>query len=382
MDDNDPDSMLESEYANELPVDDTLPTADNPATAPKPQPEPEPESEPESEGVIATDHRSMLKEEETDEFDKGEEKTAIEQKSIYEDKEKKEHFFSKAHLEASSEFEEQMRKRQEFEQERRQRFITAEKNHSSNSENKASTLSFSQFQELESKNIINNGKTATPQDELARKLNEQIRENTRADLAEDRDIHGTKQTLLTAIAIECGLFLTYIPNRIFVFPKIMQYSLDIISIMLIVLAFVVITITVNSCKDRHIPARHSKLFVGASILPSAALRIGLAALLAYLLSFIPTAGGYIGFAIGIAIGGTIHYTYLGFHKANVSAITSFIVTAACALILIVPDLTSGAANQPVDPTLRLGFAVYAIEIFMTMLIDQTILKIKEWREMK
>lgn len=375
MDDNDPDSMLESEYANELPVDDTLPTADNPTTVPKPQPEPEPKSEPESEGAIAKDHRSMLKEEETDEFDKGEEKTAIEQKSIYEDKEKKEHFFSKAHLEASSEFEEQMRKRQEFEQERRQRFIDAEKKHNG-------SVSFSQFQELESKNIINNGKTAAPQDELARKLNEQIRENTRADLAEDRDIHGTKQTLLTAIAIECGLFLTYIPNRIFVFPKIMKYSLDIISIMLIVLAFVVMTITVNSCKDRHIPARHSKLFIGASILPSAALRIGLAALLAYLLSFIPTAGGYIGFAIGIAIGGTIHYTYLGFHKANVSAITSFIVTAACALMLIVPDLTSGAANQPVDPELRLGIAVYFIEIFMIMLIDQTMLKIKEWREMK
>ena len=375
MDDNDPDSMLENEYANELPVDDTLPTADNPTTVPKPQPEPEPESEPESEGVIAKDHRSMLKEEETDEFDKGEEKTAIEQKSIYEDKEKKEHFFSKAHLEASSEFEEQMRKRQEFEQERRQRFIATEKKHNG-------SVSFSQFQELESKNIIKNGKTATPQDELARKLNEQIRENTRADLAEDRDIHGTKQTLLTAIAIECGLFLSYIPNRIFVFPKIMQYSLNIISIMLIVLAFVVITITVNSCKDRHIPARRSKLFVGASILPSAALRIGLAALLAYLLSFIPTAGGYIGFTIGIAIGGTIHYTYLGFHKANVSAITSFIVTAACALILIVPDLTSGVANQPVDPELRLGIAVYFIEILMIMLIDQTMLKIKEWREMK
>ena len=58
------------------------------------------------------------------------------------------------------------------------------------------------------------------------------------------------------------------------------------------------------------------------------------------------------------------------------------MTAACALILIVPDLTSGVANQPVDPELRLGIAVYFIEILMIMLIDQTMLKIKEWREMK
>jgi hypothetical protein len=378
MDDNDPDSMLETEYSEEPSVSNTLPTDEKS----EPKPEPEPESKP----IIATERRSMLREEETEELDTGEEKTSIEQKSIYEDQTQKEHYFSKAKVEASSEFAEQMKKRQEFERDRRKRFLAAEKNAKKQGKGQVQRngvpLSFTQFQELESKRILEDGRIAKVEDETAKLLNAQIAKNTAADLAAKKDDHDIKPAIITAIGMEIVLALLFIPNRIFIMPKAVAFAIDAIAIMLTALSIIVLTVTMNGVKDHKLTSKYTTLFVGATILPGAIIRMGIAFALAALLQFIPTAGGYIGFTFGVMIGGIIHYSYLGHYRARISEITSFIAAAACAFLMVIPSAIAGTASQPVDPEMKLGIAVYFIEIFIIVLADQMMLKIKEWRESK
>ena len=351
---------------------DTLPTFDDDEKpASKPTPEPEPKS------PTITTHK-MLDDREDDEPDEEEEKASIDRKTVYDDTEKQEHFFSKAKIEASSDFEKEMLKKKELEEEKRaelhEKEIRAKKARllrELKEEQKAGMVDYEKLAliaELESESTKSKveGKTNDLANQLNSAISHNIHNDTTTPSETEKSIHNG---IMGAIAVEIVLFFVFVPNEVFLFPSYIRFALAAISIMLALVSVIVLFVTGNMAENHFMPKNQQKLFFAASIVPGAILRVALGTFIAYLLNFIPVAGNYIGFSLGVAAGAAMHYGFLKRYHIMLGQATSLINSAAAIVCFIVPNLISGTINQPMDQKSQFGYAIYIIEGVFTIVVD-------------
>ena len=348
---------------------DTLPTFDDGKT---PEPEPKPQS------PTITTHRMLEDREDDNPDEEKDEKSSIERKTVYDDAEKQEHFFSKAKLEASSDFEKEMLKKKELEEEKRaelhEKEIRAKKAkllRELKEEQKAGLADYEKLAliaELESESTKSKveGKT----NDLANQLNSAISHNIHNDAVTpsetEKSIHNG---IMGAIAVEIVLFFVFVPNEVFIFPPYIRFALAAISIMLALVSVIVLFVTGNMAENNIMPKKQQKLFFAASIVPGAILRAALGTFIAYLLNFIPVAGNYIGFSLGVAAGASLHYILLKRYHVMLGQGISLINSAAAIVCFIVPNLISGTINQPMDQKAQFGYGIYIIEGMFIIVVD-------------
>ena len=382
MDDKrfDPDDMLANEYP------DTLPTLDDD--------KPEPKKEPEPSTTIAKDHRSMLREEDEakvniDEENDENEQASIEKKSIYEDLTRKEHFFSKAKLEASDDFAKEMEKKKEWEHEQREKFIEEEKRAEKaemvrelkSGQRYGTAFNYEEFEALEGGVDLHGKNTVTLSDDMAMQLRRKITQRgaMKKEEEEAESDERVRKGILSAIATEIVLAFIFIPTQIFILLPIVKFIFIAISVMLAILSIVLISMSGNLAEKHRVPKKQQLLFLCASVLPGAILRVALATGIANLLNGIPVAGAYIGYCVGAAIGGAIHYAYLGHYNITLGPATSIINSVVTVILLIIPNLITGNVEQPMDQKEQFGLAVYLIEGVFVIIVDEIIFALHQNR---
>ena len=359
---------------------DTLPTFDD--------------NESSKSATIST--RTMLKdpeEEATEKVDNDEEKSSIERKTAYDNLAQKEHFFSKATLEVDKEFEQQMLKKKELNEEHRAELMAKELR-----AKKAQLLheievaqregrvtdAEAKFAELERLSELTGGtKRRVQTNDLANELNRKISQSIHED---KKDISETEKSIhkgiLAAIALEIAMVFIFTPNQIFIFPTIVKYVLAIISIVL-ALSSVIFLIIMGNMAEKHVmPKSQNILFLSASILPGAILRAVFGTLLANAFEFIPVAGIYIGYCFGVAIGSFLHYILLRRYHIQLNEATSIINSAVTVALFIIPNLVSGTINQPMDQKSQFGSTIYLIEAVFIVVVDEIIFKLMQLKDQK
>ena len=376
------DKHFDDDYA------DTLPTFDDDE---KPASKPEPEEKPAKAPAITT--HKMLEEREDDkpDKDKGEEKSSIERKTIYDDLAQKEHLFSKAKLEVDSSFEKEMLKKKQLEEEKREELLERERRAKKarllrelKEEQKAGRADYEKLAliaELESESTKSKieGKT----NDLANQLNQEISHNihTHDESASEteKSIHNG---IMGAIAVEIVLFFIFVPNQIFIFPNYLRFTLAIISIMLALISVIVLTVTGNMAENHHVPKKLHTVFFAASVVPGAILRVAFGTLLANLFTFIPVAGNYIGYCIGVAVGSAMHYAFLKRYCIHLNLAAGLINSAVAIAAFIIPNIISGTINQPMDQKAQFGWTIYIIEAVFTIIVDEIIFMLFQRKQAK
>lgn len=373
------DKRFDDDYA------DTLPTFDDDE---KPEIEEKPTKAP-----AITMHK-MLEEREDDkpDKDKGEEKSSIERKTVYDDLTQKEHLFSKAKLEVDSDFEKEMAKKKELEEEKRQEVIERERRAKKarllrelKEEQKAGITDYEKLAliaELESESTKSKieGKT----NDLANQLNQAISHNihTNNDVTPSETEKAIHSGTMGAIAVEIVLFFIFVPNQIFIFPNYLRFTLAAVSIILALISVIVLIVTGNMAEKRHVPKKLHKLYFAASIVPGAILRVVFGTLLAKLFEFIPVAGNYIGYSIGVALGATMHYGFLRLYYIGLNYAASIINSATAIIAFILPNVISGTINQPMDQKSQFGYYIYLIEAVFVIIVDEIIFMLFQRKQSK
>ena len=373
------DKRFDDDYA------DTLPTFDDDK---KPEIEEKPAKAP-----AITMHK-MLEEREDDkpDKDKGEEKSSIERKTVYDDLTQKEHLFSKAKLEVDSDFEKEMAKKKELEEEKRQEVIERERRAKKarllrelKEEQKAGITDYEKLAliaELESESTKSKieGKT----NDLANQLNQAISHNihTNNDVTPSETEKAIHSGTMGAIAVEIVLFFIFVPNQIFIFPNYLRFTLAAVSIILALISVIVLIVTGNMAEKRHVPKKLHKLYFAASIVPGAILRVVFGTLLAKLFEFIPVAGNYIGYSIGVALGATMHYGFLRLYYIGLNYAASIINSATAIIAFILPNVISGTINQPMDQKSQFGYYIYLIEAVFVIIVDEIIFMLFQRKQSK
>ena len=292
---------------------------------------------------ISVDHHMMLPEEEANSNNLDDEKSSIEKKSVYEDLVQKEHFFSKAKLEASSEFEQEMHKQQEEERRQREEFIAKQK----------------QIEKIKKEQQFTSVKPKVSESDIR-----------------------VRKGIISTIATEILFVFVFVPNFVIALPPIVNFVLITTSIMTAIISVIVLTMTGNIAENHCVPKKENALFWSAAILPGAALRTALVMGCSALFSFIPVAGPYIGCSIGAAVAAAIHYAYIGHFRIKLPEVTSLINAAAAVLLLIIPNMIAGAVNQPIDQKAQFGFYVYIFEGVFIILADEIMFKLHQARMKK
>ena len=358
---------------------DTLPTFDD--------------NEPPKSAAIST--RTMLKDPEENAaqiVDNDEEKSSIERKTAYDNLTQKEHFFSKATLEVDEEFEQQMLKKKELNEEHRKELMAKERRakkaqllHEIEIAQKEGRIADAEakFAELERLSKLTESKRRVQTNDLANELNRRISQGIRektADISEtEKFIHkGT----LGAIAVEIAFVFIFVPNQIFIFPTIVRYILAIASIVLALTAIIVLVVTGNMGEKHTIPPKQNLIYLAATIFPGAMLRVLFGTLLAKALEFIPVAGIYIGYCFGVALGSFLHYAFLRRYHLRLNEATSIISSAITIVLFIIPNLISGTINQPMDQKSQFGFTIYLIEAVFIIIVDEIVFKLMQLKERK
>lgn len=373
------DKRFDDDYA------DTLPTFDDDE---KPEIEEKPTKAP-----AITMHK-MLEEREDDkpDKDKGEEKSSIERKTVYDDLTQKEHLFSKAKLEVDSDFEKEMAKKKELEEEKRQEVIERERRAKKarllrelKEEQKAGITDYEKLAliaELESESTKSKieGKT----NDLANQLNQAISHNihTNNDATPSETEKAIHSGTMGAIAVEIVLFFIFVPNQIFIFPNYLRFTLAAVSIILALISVIVLIVTGNMAEKRHVPKKLHKLYFAASIVPGAILRVVFGTLLAKLFEFIPVAGNYIGYSVGVALGATMHYGFLRLYHIGLNYAASIINSATAIVAFILPNVISGTINQPMDQKSQFGYYIYLIEAVFVIIVDEIIFMLFQRKQSK
>ncbi len=373
MDKNDdPDAILETEYTSE----ESHPVADAAS---------ESSESSNAESQIKIVHRAMLqekpepKEDEDDKrgYDEDHEKPSIERASAYDQLALHQHYVSKPKLEADEEFEEQMQKVRARERAERERIRAEEERRKAEEEKRAAEKL---RKEALSFNFAATSASAMVPESVRRQVikNSLPRESATNELADDR----LARAITGVIALEIATLFIAVPNQIFIFPPIVQLFINAISVMLVFLSIILLLMAANNTEGKKIPLAQQKIFIWTSILPRAMLRVALADGLAYLLSFAGVPGAYIGFICGLAIASYLHYIMLTHYKIQAPEWLSIIISIITILILIIPSAISGTVSQPIDPEGEYGFAVFAIEGALIVIIDEAIFKIHEYRDMR
>ena len=372
--------MLENEYPNELPTPEKDDSKLNDTT----------KSE-QSSSNIKIEHHTMLKEEpkEKPDEDTGEEKSSIEKKSVYDDLAHQEHFFSKAKLEASADFTKEMHQKMARERERREEMIAEEERKAREKNEKelkelqkyGTAFNFAEFEALETQKDLHGQNVSSLENDMARQLRRQISEKAaqQKEKEEDETDIRLRKGIISAIAVQIILAFLYIPNKIFILHPFAQVAIDVVSVMFVLIAIIILTTSANDTENKKIPKKQNALFISASILPGSVVRLALAIGAANLLNFIPKAGSFIGYAIGIAIGAAIYYGFLGKYKVKTNQAISIICSIVAIILVIIPALISGSADQLTEQTSELGYAIYAIEAGIIILVDEIMFKIHGWR---
>ena len=327
--------------------------------------------------------RSMLKDpEEENKIDDDEEKSSIERKTAYDNLAQSEHFFSKVNIQASDNFENEMRKKQELEEEKRQALMAKELRakraqllHEIEIAQKEGRVADAEakLDELDRISEIGAGKRQVQTNDLANELNRKISQSIHED---KKDLSETEKAIhkgiLTAIALEIVLVFVFTPSQIFIFPDIVKFVLIIISVVLALSSVIFLIILGNMAEKHVIPKSQSLLYLSASILPGTILRVAFGTLLAKAFEFIPVAGVYLGYCIGVAIGSILHYSFLRRYHLQLNNATSIINSAATIVLFIIPNLISGTINQPMDQKSQFGFTIYLIEALFVVIVDEII----------
>ena len=339
-------------------------------------------------------HRTMLQDREEPnqelETDADEEKSSIERKTIYDNIAQKEHFFSKTDIKASDDFEKEMLKKKELDEERREELIVKERlikkaklqEEIETAKRNGEIVDSKKYAELERLNELTADAPKKVQtNDLANELNRRISHDLHNEKEEmpvlEKSIHNG---ILAAIALEVVLVFVFVPNQIFIFPTVARFVLAIISIILALIS-VIILIVVGNMAEKHImPKRQHIIYLSASIFPGAILRVLFGTLLANALSFIPVAGNYIGYCFGVAIGAVLHYLFLNRFRINLNQGASIINSLSAIILFIIPNLISGTINQPMDEKSQFGYAIFIIEAFFMVIVDEIVFMIFQNRK--
>ena len=347
---------------------DTLPTFDNN----------------ESSKPVGITRRTMLKdpeEEAAEKVDSDEEKSSIERKSAYDDLAQKEHFFSKANIEVDEEFEKQMLKKKELNEERREELIAKERRikiaklteEIEEAKRLGKPIDNNKYLQLEALKESVKGSHKVQTNDLANELNRRISQGlheTTTELSENESF--IRKGALGAIAVEIAFAFVFVPNQIFIFPIIVRYVLAIASVMLALIAIIVLIVAGNKGEEHVVPPKQNLIFLAATIFPGTMLRALFGTLLAKAFEFIPVAGIYIGYCLGIALGATMHYALLSRYHIKTHQATSIINSAVTIILFIIPNLISGTINQPMDQKSQFSYGIYLIEAAFIVVVDEIV----------
>ena len=171
-------------------------------------------------------------------------------------------------------------------------------------------------------------------------------------------------------SIKMSLACQTIGIILFVLPSIISFTgllepfkifLQFFSVILIITGAVILYSGANNTRHKIVPSDQKNSFFAASIIPGLCVRALIITVLTIPLSIIPSAGPILATVAGVAIGASIHYSFLNHYDIYVSTVTTLINTLVYAVYSFVPAIITQTQSFNNSPSSSIG-GIYSIGI--------------------